>query len=140
MSDEDDGREDEGVGRAAESSGSGLDEAGRSGTGTGDQLARDVGNNSTGSVSRPASEADLERTTLSAPSRDGSAHRARPPGSALSQASSRTRRDKKKKGKGGGFHDGEPAMSVEDLFVTISTVQVWVHVACHEVTAGSCAV
>lgn len=31
--------------------------------------------------------------------------------------------NKKKKGKGGG-HTGNPAMSIEDLFVTISTVQV----------------
>lgn len=37
--------------------------------------------------------------------------------------SSTLKRDKKKKGRGG-TADGEPAMSVEDLFVTISTVQV----------------
>lgn len=36
--------------------------------------------------------------------------------------SSTRKRDKKKKGRGG-VADGEPAMSVEDLFVTISTVQ-----------------
>ena len=36
--------------------------------------------------------------------------------------SSTRKRDKKKKGRGAA--DGEPAMSVEDLFVTISTVQV----------------
>ncbi|CAM9871796.1 unnamed protein product [Ectocarpus sp. 12 AP-2014] len=45
-----------------------------------------------------------------------------PPSSA---GASTRRRDKKKgKGKGGGACGGEPAMSVEDLFVTISTVQV----------------
>lgn len=38
-------------------------------------------------------------------------------------SSSTRKRDTKKKGRGGAA-DGEPAMSVEDLFVTISTVQV----------------
>lgn len=35
---------------------------------------------------------------------------------------------KKKKGVGAGGHEGNPALSVEDLFVTISTVQVRAHV------------
>lgn len=45
------------------------------------------------------------------------------------------KRERKKKGKGlgggrGGAHAGNPALSVEDLFVTISTVQVWWWCAC----------
>lgn len=42
---------------------------------------------------------------------------------AATPAAPTRKRDKKKRGKGGGL-DGNPAMSVEDLFVTISTVQV----------------
>lgn len=62
---------------------------------------------------RTATAADGPRATTSA---DALASRAR-------SASSTGKRDKKKKGRGGAAH-GEPAMSVEDLFVTISTVQV----------------
>ena len=45
------------------------------------------------------------------------------PAAATTPAAPTRKRDKKKRGKGGGL-DGNPAMSVEDLFVTISTVQV----------------
>lgn len=123
----DDGREDDDVGTAVEEGGGGgLDEADRPGTGTGtragtgDESVGDVDDNIS-SNARPTSGVDLDGAASA--SAGGGAHRA-PPGSALSQASSRSRRDRKKKGRGGGVHDGEPAMSVEDLFVTISTVQV----------------
>lgn len=61
-------------------------------------------------------EAEVDSTDGPKPGATG-AYRA--PGSSASTR----KRDKKKKGRGGG-PDGEPAMSVEDLFVTISTVQV----------------
>lgn len=69
---------------------------------------------------RPAKEPDQEEDVASADvPRAGSAGVYRAPGSSASTR----KREKKKKGRGGGL-DGEPAMSVEDLFVTISTVQV----------------
>lgn len=122
----DDRREDEDVGTAAEGSGGGLDEADRLGTGTGtrlgtgDESVRDVDYNDS-SIARPVSGVDLDGAASA--NAGGGGNRA-PPGSALSQASSRSKRDRKKKGRGAGAHDGEPAMSVEDLFVTISRVQV----------------
>ncbi len=69
---------------------------------------------------RPAKEDDQEAEfTLADGPKPGATGAYRAPGSGASTR----RRDKKKKGRGGGL-DGEPAMSVEDLFVTISTVQV----------------
>lgn len=133
----DDGREDKDVGTVAESGSGGLDEADRPGMRTGDESARDV-DESNRSSARPTSEAGSERKARTSSSRDGDTHRA-PPGSAVSQASSRSKRERKKKGRGGGAHTGEPAMSVEDLFVTISTVQVWVHaVLCRSRAFASC--
>jgi len=69
---------------------------------------------------RPDEDNDQEAggTSTDGP-KPGSTGAYRAPGSSASTR----KRDKKKKCRGGGL-DGEPAMSVEDLFVTISTVQV----------------
>lgn len=82
--------------------------------GTADEPEHDVDENKAPPSTR---ESDLGEKPASAGGDEGGA----PPSSA---GASTRRRDKKKKGKGGGACGGEPAMSVEDLFVTISTVQV----------------
>lgn len=151
------GREDDDVETAAAESGGRLLED-RPGPGD-ESVPRDVLDNSS-AAPRPASEETGLERRASASSRDdggassaggggvdvgAAAPRAAPPGSAVSQgSSSRNKRDRKKKGRGGGVYDGEPAMSVEDLFVTISTVQVCtaattvVWVLCTIMAAGAC--